>query len=246
MLKKQESSDEDSIDSSILQQQQEMKKRQQFTRQFTYGIKELQVAQREQRANQRTYQFPADVIERMKVNEEMRSVIQQEYEQAKEAAKNDWFNEVKVPTEQQFKESMRAEVQVPFDRRSNHLQDLLIAAEVKSHLKVVSDLAFDAVDDDKSGQLDQDEIGAIMATVAAKMGVTAPTKQDLGIILQELDDDFDGLVSKDEFLSLIMLVTEKMIEEEEEQEQKVNQDIERDYLEAKKRIAEAKKKWNLI
>lgn len=77
-------------------------------------------------------------------------------------------------------------------------------------------MAFDAVDDDGSGQLNQEELGAIMSTVALKMGVTPPTTADLSIILEELDDDFDGQVSKEEFLSLIMLVTEKMIEEEEE------------------------------
>ena len=59
-------------------------------------------------------------------------------------------------------------------------------------MKVVSDIAFDAVDDDKSGQLDQDEIGNIMATVALKMGVTPPSNTDLNVILEQLDDDFDG------------------------------------------------------
>lgn len=159
----------------------------------------------------------------------MRNVIEQEYQELKEAKKSDWFNEVNVPTEKEHKEALQSDVQVPFDRRSNHLQDLLVCAEVKDHLKVVTDMAFDAVDEDCSGQLDQQEIGDIMATVATKMGVTAPTNADLGIILEELDDDFDGQVSKDEFLSLIMLVTEKMIEEEEEHEEKVNQNIERDY-----------------
>ena len=59
-----------------------------------------------------------------------------------------------MPTVAEHKESLKKEVQVPFDRRSNHLQDLLLCAEVKDHLKVVSDMAFDAVDDDGSGQLD--------------------------------------------------------------------------------------------
>ena len=57
-----------------------------------------------------------------------------------------------------------------------------------------------------------------MSTVAAKMRVIPPTPADLAVILEQLDDDFDGQVSKEEFLSLIMLVTEKMVEEEEEQE----------------------------
>ena len=107
-------------------------------------------------------------------------------------------------------------------------------------------MAFDAVDDDRSGQLDQEELGDIMGTVAMKMGVTPPTTADLAIILEELDDDFDGQVSKDEFLSLIMLVVDKMTEEEEEQETRVNRHIEQEYQEARMRIADAKTKFNLI
>lgn len=101
--------------------------------------------------------------------------------------------------------------------------------QVKDNLKVVSDLAFDAVDDDGSGQLDQEEIGMIMKTVAQNMGVTPPTQADLAAILVELDEDFDGLVSKDEFLQLIMLVIEKMMDDEEEQEDKVNLEIQDEY-----------------
>ena len=57
------------------------------------------------------------------------------------------------------------------------------------------------------------------------MGVNPPSSSDLAVILEQLDDDFDGQVSKDEFLSLIMLVTEKMVEDEDEQEAKVNHNI---------------------
>ncbi len=32
------------------------------------------------------------------------------------------------------------------------------------------------------------------------MGVTPPTEEDLKAILSELDDDFDGVVDKDEFI----------------------------------------------
>ena len=43
-----------------------------------------------------------------------------------------------------------------------------------------------------------------------------------------------------------MLVVEKMLEEEEEVQTKVNEDIEKDYFDAKKRVNMAKLKWNLV
>lgn len=53
-------------------------------------------------------------------------------------------------------------------------------------------MAFDALDEDGSGQLDDTEIALIMQQVADSMGVPAPTDEDIIAILQELDDDFDG------------------------------------------------------
>ena len=50
-----------------------------------------------------------------------------------------------------------------------------------------------------------------MTKVGEQMGIVPPTEDDLRTILSELDDDFDGQVSKDEFFKLIMLVLGKMI-----------------------------------
>ena len=87
---------------------------------------------------------------------------------------------------------------------------------MKDQIKIVTDLAFDTIDDDGSGGLDQCEIAGIMETVANSMGVLPPSEEDLGCILRELDDDFDGSVSKEEFCSLVMLVIGKMLETEED------------------------------
>ena len=43
------------------------------------------------------------------------------------------------------------------------------------------------------------------------MQVDSPTSEDITTILMELDEDFDGQVSKDEFNCLINLVIGKMI-----------------------------------
>ena len=45
-----------------------------------------------------------------------------------------------------------------------------------------------------------------MDKVAKNLGITGPTSSDLEELLSELDDDFDGSVSKSEFFNLIELV----------------------------------------
>ena len=78
-------------------------------------------------------------------------------------------------------------------------------------LRIISDLAFDTLDEDGSGQLDEEEIAQIIKEVAKSMQVDSPTSEDITTILMELDEDFDGQVSKDEFNCLINLVIGKMI-----------------------------------
>ena len=78
-------------------------------------------------------------------------------------------------------------------------------------LRIISDLAFETLDEDGSGQLDEEEIAQIIKEVAKSMQVESPTSEDITTILMELDEDFDGQVSKDEFNCLINLVIGKMI-----------------------------------
>ena len=40
--------------------------------------------------------------------------------------------------------------QIPFEKRSNMLKNLLVCLNLKKEIKVISGLAFDAVDDDMS------------------------------------------------------------------------------------------------
>ena len=113
--------------------------------------------------------------------------------------------------------------------RSNLLQNLLVCMNLEEYIKVISDIAFDSLDDDGSGQLDEEEIATIMKEVANQMGVTPPTDEDLKTILWQLDEDFDGQVSKDEFNKLVMLVIGKLLESEQELQEKTNQDIVKTY-----------------
>ena len=94
--------------------------------------------------------------------------------------------------------------------------------QIQDKIRTVADLAFDAVDTDKSNSLEKEELQAVMKEVANEMQVTAPSEADIISILNELDDDFDGSVSKEEFLQLIILVLGKMLESEEDLDDSVS------------------------
>ena len=104
---------------------------------------------------------------------------------------------------------------------------------MEEQFKLISDMAFDVLDADGSGQLDEEEITQIIKEVAANMQVEPPTSEDVTTILKELDDDFDGQVSKEEFNSLINLVIGKMIQSEEEYLE--NAQAEQELIESKDR-----------
>ena len=58
---------------------------------------------------------------------------------------------------------------------------------MKSKIKIVSDMAFEAVDDNDSGQLDIDELGITLKSVAKQMQINPPSENDIGAVLNELD-----------------------------------------------------------
>lgn len=91
-----------------------------------------------------------------------------------------------------------------FEKKSNLLKTLEIILAQQDKIKIVSDLAFDAVDLDGSGFLEKDELAEVMRDVAADMKVKPPTDGDIDAVLRELDEDYDEKVSKDEFVQLII------------------------------------------
>ena len=86
-------------------------------------------------------------------------------------------------------------------------------------------MAFDAVDLDGSNGLDNEELYLIINEVSIMMNVTPPTSEDLEEILKSLDDDFDGVISKEEFHKLVMMVIVKMVQQEQQLEVKLNKEI---------------------
>ena len=104
-----------------------------------------------------------------------------------------------------------SELQLRTEMHSN----LLIGLNLDENLKIISDMAFDAMDIDGSGGLDVEELKVIMDRVASQLGITGPTQDDLETMLGELDEDFDGVVSKDEFMDLIKMILKMMLSNEE-------------------------------
>lgn len=82
-------------------------------------------------------------------------------------------------------------------------------------LKKITKAAFDAVDSDKSGYLEPNELEIVMNNVAKDIGADPPTKEEVADVLKELDTNKDGKISMEEFQVLIKQVLEVMANSEE-------------------------------
>lgn len=63
-------------------------------------------------------------------------------------------------------------------------------------MQTICDIAFDAVDEDGSGGLDQEELREIMVLVSDQMGITPPSAEDVAQIMKQLDETNDGVIDK--------------------------------------------------
>ena len=86
--------------------------------------------------------------------------------------------------------------------------------EMDESMRVITDMAFNSIDEDGSDSLDVVEIQVVMDQIATQIGISPPTLEDLEAIVMEIDDDFDGQISKDEFYKLVMLIIGKLLETE--------------------------------
>ena len=80
----------------------------------------------------------------------------------------------------------------------------------ESKLKEVARVAFDSVDTDKSGQIDQEELTKVMAQISGDIGAEPPTKEEVAEVLKHLDTDKSGKIDFNEFLVLIKDVLKAM------------------------------------
>lgn len=84
----------------------------------------------------------------------------------------------------------------------------------KQKIKLVADLAFQAVDEDESENLDVSEISRVMRETASDLKIKAPNEAEIEAILNEYDENSDNVLQKDEFFQLIVYIFENMRENE--------------------------------
>ena len=84
-------------------------------------------------------------------------------------------------------------------------------------------MAFDAIDTDKSGEIEKDELKETLIEIAKEIGIPVPSENDVLIVLYELDQDGDDKVNRDEFEYMLVKVLEKMAETEMEINKKIDQ-----------------------
>ena len=82
----------------------------------------------------------------------------------------------------------------------------------KDALEQVAKRAFDNVDRDKSGEIDEYELEKIMAQISSDMGAEPPTKEDVKEVLEHLDSDHSGKIEFKEFKELIKDILKALIE----------------------------------
>lgn len=73
-------------------------------------------------------------------------------------------------------------------------------------------LAFDSVDEDKSGSINAEELNKIMTQITTDIGVDPLSKEDVNKLLKHYDSDGNGDVDFDEYSVLIRDVLEAMLE----------------------------------
>ena len=83
----------------------------------------------------------------------------------------------------------------------------------ENKLKEVARVAFESVDTDKSGQIDQNELSKVMAQISGDIGAEPPTNEEVQEVLTHLDTDKSGKIDFNEFLVLIKDVLKAMISE---------------------------------
>lgn len=88
--------------------------------------------------------------------------------------------------------------------------EAILANEQKLNEVVLA--AFNAVDSDGSGFIDEPELKTVMTGVARDIGMPEPSDSDVREVLRELDANKDGRISVDEFKVLIRQVLELMKE----------------------------------
>jgi Ca2+-binding EF-hand superfamily protein len=81
----------------------------------------------------------------------------------------------------------------------------------ESKLNEIVKAAFESVDTDGSGYIEEAELKEVMTSVARDINMPEPSQEDVSKVLIELDSNRDGKVSQEEFKVLIRQVLELML-----------------------------------
>ena len=81
----------------------------------------------------------------------------------------------------------------------------------EAKLKEVAKAAFDSVDTDGSGQIDQEELTKVMQQISGDLGTEPPTNAEVQEVLAHLDADKSGKIDFNEFIVLIRDVLKAMV-----------------------------------
>merc|ERR1712096_318796 len=76
----------------------------------------------------------------------------------------------------------------------------------EAKLKEVVKKAFEGVDEDGSGFIEEKELKIVMTQVATDLGIPEPSDDEVKDVLKELDTNKDGKISEEEFAVLIKQV----------------------------------------
>ena len=76
----------------------------------------------------------------------------------------------------------------------------------------VAKVAFDSVDTDRSGLIDEEELREVMTQISLDMETEPPSKEDLKKVLEHLDSDHSGKIDCSEFKILIREVLSALLE----------------------------------
>ena len=84
--------------------------------------------------------------------------------------------------------------------------------EDEKALDDIAKKAFDNVDRDGSGTIEEHELEKILAQISSDMGAEPPTKEDVKEVLEHLDEDHSGKIEFGEFKMLIIDILKALIE----------------------------------
>ena len=70
-------------------------------------------------------------------------------------------------------------------------------------IREVARAAFDSVDTDKSGEIDNKELTILMQGISKDLGIEPPSQEEVDEVLKELDTDHSGKIDFNEFVVLI-------------------------------------------